>query len=72
MPFDGRPARPRPMTDEEIDRVIMRGSPFAMPGGPSHAVRRPRTLALGDMLRALFALAVVVGTVAGLGTILVG
>jgi hypothetical protein len=35
MPLDGRPARSRPaarqMTDEEIDRVIMEGSPFAMP-----------------------------------------
>ncbi len=72
MPLDGRPARLRQMTDEEIDRVIMQGSPFAMPGLQPQPVPERRALPLADMLRGLLALAALFGAVAGFGVIVLG
>ncbi len=76
MPLDGRPAphrsaRHRYDSDEELDRAIMAGSPFAMPMPESKAPVR-NALALGDLMRAFAALAVVFAVVAGIGVVIMG
>lgn len=74
MPLDGRPLRPhRYMTDEEIDRVIMEGSPFAIHGALPRGTTPPRrTLGFGDVLRGLLGLAMVFGVVACIGAAMMG
>ncbi len=73
MPLDGRSRshRHRYNTDEELDRAIMAGSPFAMPAPQARPDRRS-AMALGDLLRALTALAMVFAVVAGIGVVFAG
>jgi hypothetical protein len=72
MPLDARPSRQRSLTDDEIDRLIMQGSPFAMPAVVRAGTPAPRAMELGDVLRGLFALAMVFGAVAGIGVVMLG
>ena len=71
MPLDGRPTRRRIETDEELDRAIMAGSPFAMPM-PEPQARGRAALPLADLLRAFTALALVFAVVAGIGVVIMG
>ncbi len=71
MPLDGRPARRRYENDDDMDRAIMAGSPFAMPAPQA----RPETrsaMPAGDLLRALTALGMVFAIVAGIGVVIMG
>ena len=71
MPLDGRSARQRYETDDDLDRAIMAGSPFAMPAPQAQAKARG-VMAVGDLLRALTALAMVFIVVAGIGVVIGG
>jgi hypothetical protein len=76
MPPDGRPAphrriRQRQDNDEDLDRAIMAGSPFAMPMPQANAPVRS-AMALGDLLRAFTALVMVFAVVAGIGIVILG
>jgi hypothetical protein len=71
MPLDGRPARLLPENDEELDRAIMAGSPFAMPAPQAKAPVR-NAMPAGDLLRALMALGLVFALVAGIGVVMMG
>ncbi len=71
MPLDGRPARHRYDSDDELDRAIMANSPFAMPA-PAGRPQVRNAMPLGDLLRALTALAMVFAVVAGIGVVITG
>ena len=54
MPLDGKTARFQTPEDVELDRAIMRGSPFAPPEAPPGGAKPD--MPWGDFIRGLMAL----------------
>ena len=71
MPPDARSTRQRYQDDDDLDRAIMAGSPFSMPNPEAKAPAR-NSMPLGDLVRALTALAMVFALVAGIGVVIAG